>query len=135
MSNAKEIQMYYKELMKDSLEHSRKELISFVKQNSSKNYTEGMLEGALRSLVNRNEGYICTKRGIYKYDRDMDLTKSGSIKGLIKKYNMILKEAVNRMENGIKIDPCLFLECQDDDDIAKMRKIQECIEVIKETII
>lgn len=60
--------------------------------------------------------------------------KPESIEELIKKYNMILEEAVNKIENEIEADSSLILECQEN-DLSKINKIRECIEVIKDTIV
>lgn len=126
MSNASEIRGYYKELLEDFKEHSRAELFSYAKRkNPEANYTESMLNWALKTLIDESDNYVCTSRNIYKYVLNIHL------------YNLeaMLKEMVDEVE-GINVNPFLFIECQrQKNDIYKMKKIQECIKIIKETIV
>lgn len=134
MSNAREIRMYYKELLRDAAEHSRAELLAYAKQrNPEANYTEGMLSGALKTLVDGNQNYISVGRGIYKLNTDTTVTNGGYIEALIQKYNEILKEAIEKMENEITVNPFLLLEVGEG-DVSRMRKIQRCMDTMKQTV-
>lgn len=65
-SNAQQIKKLYKELLSDCQKHSRTELFTFARKNSGDNFTDGMLTGALRTLVTDTDEYICVSRGWYK---------------------------------------------------------------------
>lgn len=134
MSNASEIRMYYKELLEDLEEHSRVELFSYARRrNPSANYTEGMLTGALKTLVDRNMNYICVSRGIYRLNMDADFNNRSYVRTLIERYKEILKTAVEEMENEITVNPFLLLDV-DEKEASKMKKVKKCIDVIKNTI-
>lgn len=66
MSNAQQIKVFYKEVLEDQREHSRIELFNYAKRKSNNLYTDGMLTGALRTLVTDTDDYICVRRGWYK---------------------------------------------------------------------
>lgn len=136
MSNASEIREYYKELMSDLVEHSRTELIAYVKrQNPEANYTEGMLASALKTLIDRNEGYICVGRGKYKLNVGKDLDNEKYIKTLIRKYGEILEATIVKIETEVVVNPFFLLkEEQEKSDVVKMDQIQKCIDTIKQTI-
>ena len=66
MSNAQQIKVFYKEVLEDQREHSRIELFNYARRRSNNLYTDGMLTGALRTLVTDTGDYICVRRGWYK---------------------------------------------------------------------
>ena len=66
LSNAQQIKELYKELLADSQEHTRIELFAYAQQKSGGRFTDGMLTGALRTLVTDTNDYICVRRGCYK---------------------------------------------------------------------
>lgn len=134
MSNASEIRMYFKELLEDLEEHSRTELFSYAKRrNPEANYTEGMLTGALKTLVDRNMNYVCVSRGIYKLNMDTDLNNRSYVRSLIERYKEILKTTVEKMENEITVNPFLLLDV-DENEASQMKKVKKCMDVIKNTI-
>lgn len=134
MSNASEIRMYFKELLGDSMEHSRSELFAYAKeQNPGAHFTEGMLTGALKTLVDANEGYSCVSRGVYKFNAGANVTDRSYIRILVGKYREILKAAIEKIENDITVNPFLLLEAEES-ELAEMRKIQRCIDTMKATI-
>jgi hypothetical protein len=67
-SNAAVIRQYAAQLLSDRQAHSRSELFSYVRAQApgGDTFTEGMLTGALRSLVNGNPRYQVIGRGIYQ---------------------------------------------------------------------
>lgn len=134
MSNASEIRMYFKELLEDLEEHSRAELFSYAKQkNPEANYTEGMLTGALKTLVDGNVNYVCVSRGIYRLNTDTDLNNRNHVRTLIERYKEILKTTVEKMENEITVNPFMLLDV-DENEASQMKKVKKCIDVIKSTI-
>lgn len=134
MSNAREIRGYYKELLADSEEHSRAELFLYARQrNPETNYTEGMLNGALKTLVDGDVNYICVERGVYKLNGEVDLHNESYARTLIKKYNEILKETIDKMEKEVIVNPFQLLEAGEN-DVSQMRIIEKCMETIKSTI-
>ncbi len=134
MSNASEIRVYFKELLEDLEEHSRTELFLYAKQrNPGANYTEGMLAGALKTLIDGNINYICVRRGIYKLDTGTDLNNRSRIKTLIEKYREILKTTLDKMEKEITENPFLLLDVEGNEE-SQMRKVKKCMDVMKNTI-
>lgn len=134
MSNASEIRMYFKELLEDLEEHSRTELFSYAKQkNPEANYTEGMLTGALKTLVDGNVNYVCVSRGIYRLNMDTGLNNRNYVRTLIEGYREILKTTVEKMENEITVNPLMFLDV-DENEASQMKKVKKCVDVIKSTI-
>lgn len=134
MSNAGEIRGFFKELMQDAAEHSRTELFTYAKQrNPGANYTEGMLTGALKSLVDGNHNYICVDRGVYKLNVTVNLNNGNYARTLIEKYHQILTEAVARMENEVTASPFQLLDVGETES-SQMKKIQDCMNIMKSTI-
>ncbi|MBE5040128.1 hypothetical protein [Ructibacterium gallinarum] len=68
-SNAEEIRHYIMEFLSNTNgSHSRTEIFNYVLKTSGKNYTQGMLTGALKSLVDNNDKVVCKKRGWYELE-------------------------------------------------------------------
>lgn len=67
-SNAEEIRHYLKQLLEDGQPHSRTELFNYVNSNSSNgcSFTVGMLSGALKTLTDSSDVYVCVQRGVYQ---------------------------------------------------------------------
>ena len=66
MSNAQQIKVFYKEVLEDQREHSRIELFNYAKRKSNNLYTDGMLTGALRTLVTDQTTIFVCAGGWYK---------------------------------------------------------------------
>ncbi len=134
MSNASEIRVYFRELLEDLEEHSRTELFLYAKQrNPEANYTEGMLTGALKTLIDGNIDYICVRRGIYKLNTRTDLNNRSYARTLIERYKEILKTTIEKMENEITVNPFLLLDVEEN-EASQMKKVKKCMDVIKNTI-
>lgn len=128
-SNAKQIRDRYKELLDDGVPHSRKELFAYAKENSEGNtYTDSMLAGALKTLADSCNMYLCIERGIYQ---KIELSGKTS-DDIISDYIAIFKRALDKA-NREKIDPMALLE-MDEEEKQKMKEIQECIQNIEETV-
>lgn len=128
-SNAMQIREKFKELLDDGQSHSRKELFAYVKENSEGNtYTDSMLAGALKTLVESCNMYHCIERGMYQ---KVELSGKPS-DDIISDYIAIFKRALDKA-NREKIDPMTLLE-MDEEEKQKMREIQDCLLSIEETV-
>lgn len=128
-SNAMQIRDRYKELLDDGMPHSRKELFAYVKENSEGNaYTDSMLVGALKTLVNSDNMFCCIERDIYQ---KIDPLKKNS-GDIISHYIAIFKRALDKA-NREKIDSMALLEMSEEEK-QKMEEIQECLLSIEETV-
>ena len=68
-SNAQEIRHYAKQLLDDGAEHSREEILSYIREHAPKGQrlTDGMLSGAIRDLLRNSDGlYFSPSRGKYR---------------------------------------------------------------------
>lgn len=126
MSNAEEIKEYYRQFLMDGQQHSTSELFSFVRKNDKDNkYTDGMLAGALKTLVDKEMCYIQIERGLYQFVKDKE--------NLFFQYVDILENTLKQLDN-VRVDPFKFIENQNDKNNEKLRMIENCIESIKNTI-
>ena len=129
-SNAQQIKEFYKEVLADYVEHSRMELFEYASQKSAGRYTDGMLTGALRTLVTDTNDYICVRRGWYKKKNSEEREQeSGSV---VEAYLNIFKEALRKSKN-ISMDPFYVLKLHQS-DLKKLEEIENCIKFISETI-
>lgn len=124
MSNAEDIKKYYKQLLMDGQPHSREELFLFARENG-KNYTDGMLAGALKTLVDKEICYVQIERGLYQF-----IEEKGS---LIYQYIDIFKNAQKQL-NDVSIVPFKFVEELDNESKEKLKLIEKCIEILNNTI-
>lgn len=129
-SNAQQIKKLYKELLSDCEKHSRLELFTYAKKNSGDKFTDGMLTGALRTLVTDTEDYICISRGWYKKKTSEETVQKTN--SLVDTYTEILKDALRKSKN-IKSDPFQIVK-MNQADIQKMKDIEKCINFISVTI-
>lgn len=130
ISNAQKIKVYYKELLNDREEHSRIELFEYAKKNSGYTYTDGMLTGALRTLVTDTKEYACIRRGWYKKVSVEEQEKKNN--SLIGAYTEILQDALKKSGN-ITSDPFYVIN-MNQNDLKKMQKINDCLGMIEKTI-
>lgn len=129
-SNAQQIKELYKEVLADNAEHSRMELFAYASQKSAGRYTDGMLTGALRTLVTDTDDYICVRRGCYKKKSSEERTKEPN--SLVEAYIDIFQEALRKSKN-ITSDPFQVLRMSQD-DLKKLVEIENCFKFISETI-
>lgn len=128
-TNAKQIRDRFRELLDDGLPHSRKELFAYAKEDMEENaYTDSMLAGALKTLVDSSNIYCCIERGIYQ---KVELSGKPS-DDIISHYIVIFKRALDKA-NREKIDPMALLEMSEEEK-QKMKEIQECLLSIEETV-
>ena len=130
MSNAQQIKVFYKEVLEDQREHSRIELFNYAKRKSNNLYTDGMLTGALRTLVTDTDDYICVRRGWYKKEnREEKIQEPNS---LVQAYVEIFQDTIRKSKN-ITSDPFRVLKMPQE-DVNKLERIEKCIAMISDTL-
>ena len=130
MSNAQQIKVFYKEVLEDQREHSRIELFNYAKRKSNNLYTDGMLTGALRTLVTDTDDYICVRRGWYKKkNREEKIQEPNS---LVQAYVEIFQDTIRKSKN-ITSDPFRVLKMPQE-DVNKLERIEKCIAMISDTL-
>ena len=130
-TNAQEIRTSFKKLLDDGLLHSRAELFAYARQaQPGRNYTEGMLTGALKTLTDPGVGYKCVSRAMYQ---KTDIDNGNYVDNLIDSYLEIFKSTLEKIERDVKINPFKLMEMNDEDK-KKLKKVQKCVACI-ETII
>ena len=128
MSNAQQIKVFYKEVLEDQREHSRIELFNYAKRKSNNLYTDGMLTGALRTLVTDTDDYICVRRGWYKKkNREEKIQEPNS---LVQAYVEIFQDTISK---NITSDPFRVLKMPQE-DVKKLERIEKCIAMISDTL-
>ena len=129
-TNAQEIRNSFKELLDDGLPHSRAELFAYARQaQPGKNYTEGMLTGALKTLTDPGVGYKCVSRALYQKS---DTDNGNYVDNLIDYYLEIFKNTLEKIERDVKINPFKLMEMSEEDK-KKLKKVEKgvaCIETI-----
>lgn len=130
MSNAQQIKVFYKEVLEDHREHSRIELFDYAKRKSNNLYTDGMLTGALRTLVTDTDDYICVRRGWYKKKNREERIKEPN--SLVKAYVEIFQDTLRKSKN-ITSDPFRVLKMPQE-DVKKLECIEKCIAMISDTL-
>lgn len=130
VSNAQQIKELYKELLADCQEHSRIELFSHAQQRSGNRFTDGMLTGALRTLITDTNDYICVRRGWYKKKNKEEQNQEHN--SLVEAYLDVFKEALRKSGN-ITSNPFQVLN-MNRNDITKLEDIEKCVKVISDTI-
>lgn len=130
LSNAQQIKRLYEEVLADCGEHSRIELFAYAQEKTGNKFTDGMLTGALRTLVTDTEDYICVRRGWYKKKDTAEIAQEPN--ALVEAYIGILKEALRKCQN-ITYDPFRVLKMSIEEQ-RKMSRIEACITVISETV-
>ena len=130
LSNAQKIKKLYKEVLADGQEHSRTELFEYAQRKSGHQYTDGMLTGALRTLVTDSNEYVCAHRGWYqKSSIEEQEQESNSIIGA---YVDIFQETLRKCRN-ITIDPFYALNLSQQ-DLVKLEEIKNCIGLISDSV-
>lgn len=130
MSNAQQIKVFYKEVLEDQREHSRIELFNYARRRSNNLYTDGMLTGALRTLVTDTGDYICVRRGWYKKkSREERIQEPNS---LVQAYVEIFQDTLRKSKN-ITSDPFRVLKMPQE-DVRKLERIEKCITMISDTL-
>lgn len=130
MSNAQQIKVFYKEVLEDQREHSRIELFNYAKRKSNNLYTDGMLTGALRTMVTDTDDYICVRRGWYKKkNREEKIQEPNS---LVQAYVEIFQDTIRKSKN-ITSDPFRVLKMPQE-DVKKLERIEKCIAMISDTL-
>lgn len=130
-SNAQEIRNSFKKLLDDGLVHNRAELFAYARaEKPEKNYTEGMLTGALKTLTDPGTGYKCVGRAQYQ--------KAGSETGnyvdnLMGTYIEIFKNTLETIERDVHVNPFKLMELKEEDK-RKLKKVENCIESINKVI-
>lgn len=130
MSNAQQIKVFYKEVLEDQREHSRIELFNYARRRSNNLYTDGMLTGALRTLVTDTGDYICVRRGWYKKkSREERIQEPNS---LVQAYVEIFQDTLRKSKN-ITSDPFRVLKMPQE-DVKNLERIEKCITMISDTL-
>jgi len=128
MSNAQEIKSSFRKLLDDGLVHSRVELLAYARQeHPEKQYTEGMLTGALKTLTDPGAGYKCVGRALYQ---KADMINENYVDNLMDAYLEILKGALEAINRDIHINPFKLMNLNDDDK-KKLKKVEKCIMCIE----
>lgn len=130
-SNANEIKSSYRKLLDDGQVHSRTDLFEYARQSKpEKNYTEGMLTGALKTLTDPGTGYRSVGRALYQKS---DINNGNYVDNLISTYVNIFKNALETIERDVRINPFKIMELNEDEK-GKLKKVEKCIADI-ETVI
>lgn len=124
MSNAEDIKKYYRQLLMDGQPHSREELFLFARENG-KNYTDGMLSGALKTLVDKEICYVQIERGLYQFVKEKE--------DIISQYIDIFKDTQKQLSD-VSVAPFKFVEELDNESKEKLKLIEKCIEALNHTI-
>ncbi|MDR0838576.1 MAG: hypothetical protein LBN99_02920 [Oscillospiraceae bacterium] len=98
-SNAEEIRYYLKKLMDEGGERSTKEIISYVKSKSGKDFTNGMYSGAIKDFFDTEAGYKRVRRGIYAKVEISDAEKDGA-----DEFDLIIMRAIGETERARRMD-------------------------------
>ena len=132
LSNAEKIRKSYRELLADGLPHSRQELFSYANRfaDAGVRYTDGMLTGALRSLVTNTPDYECVERGTYrKRNREASPEEAPA---LANAYIDILRDTLKKAENVIST-PFHMLHLSEGER-EKLARLEACFCMIAQTL-
>ena len=133
VSNAEKIRQYYKELLADGNRHSRTELFEYARNKSEeRDFSLGMLTGGLKTLVDGSKEYACVDRATYQ---KISLKTGEKLQenDIVKKYREILENALERIENDVKVTPFQILGFTDEEK-NKIVEVQKCVNIMKETL-
>lgn len=111
--------------------HSRTELFAYARaEKPEKNYTEGMLTGALKTLTDPGTGYKCVSRAQYQKAG----SESGSyVDNLMSAYMEVFKNALETIERDVHVNPFKLMDLNEEDK-RKLKKVESCIEGIKRVV-
>ncbi len=135
ISNAQRIKEYYRNLLNDNECHTRTELFSYARSCAPPGviFTEGMLTGALKTLVSDETEYICVSRGIYRKIVKETADPQPHITNIVMEYKQILENALYDMDNKIQVNPFDVLNMSEPEKY-ELREIQKCMEVMRNTL-
>lgn len=97
-SNSEEIRYYIKQLLDQGEEKTTQEIIQYVKEASGKEFTGGMLAGALNEFIDRERAYRRVRRGVYAKGSPDDLEPDGDA------FDAIIRNAIEAVEQARRID-------------------------------
>ena len=124
MSNAVRIKESYKLLLSDKQPHYREEMFSFAKgQNIDNAYTEGMLGGALKTLVDKEKDYVQVERGVYQF---IERNKNN----IFSQHIDIFENALEQFDK-INVDPFKFIDSITEGQKEQLKHIQSTIEEMR----
>lgn len=111
-SNSEEIRYYIKELLDQGEEQTTQEIIQYVKQASEKEFTSGMLSGAINDFIDRDKSYQRIRRGVYAKKPAAGPENDGD------EFDAIIKKTIEEVERARIIDI-------ENLDIHRLEKMQE----------
>lgn len=127
-SNADEIRFYIKELLEDEREHTISDINKYISKHSSRDFSSGMLSGALKTLLD-DKNYENIKRGVYQKvsklqnddieTKNIELGNNDIKTTYLTNINKILEEAIIKTNNVSSGDMLKFT----DDELNFIRKI------------
>ena len=101
-SNASEIKHHIRERLDNGREASTQDIILHVKNATEKDFTPGMLGGALNDLINHEPTYQRIRRGVYQKTTTFDdPTKTDNVDEKLKE---LLQTAITEAKNALRID-------------------------------
>lgn len=135
ISNAWNIKNYYRELLKDEKEHPRTELFAYARSRAPQGtvFTDGMLTGALKTLVSDEAEYQCVSRGVYQKTSGEKEESQPCKANVVQEYRRILENALSDMENKVQANPFDMLNLTDSDREGLMQ-IRKCMDMMRDTL-
>lgn len=132
-SNAEEIRHYLKQLLEDGQPHSRTELFNYVNSNSSNgcSFTVGMLSGALKTLTDNSDVYVCIQRGVYQKKGESPLTPT-AVSIWDTKMDDLAQILINAKEEINALFTFNYLDMPDfaQDEVASLQKVKAFVSSI-----
>lgn len=112
-----------------------RQLFSYARPCAPKGvtFTDGMLTGALKTLVSDEAEYKCISRGVYQKVSANENESQPNITNVVSEYKRILENALFDMENKIQVNPFDVLDMSDDDRMELM-KIRQLIEAMRDIL-
>lgn len=145
-SNADEIRYYLKKLFADGMEHNRREISNYIRKTpDGPTFTEGMITGALKGLVDAgHNNYENTRRGWYrekKADKPLeedDITNNeediiaDNIDPFISRVNNVLDETIAKLKNSCTFNLLELDEKDQKNQFIRVTKISQLIAYISD---
>lgn len=127
-SNTEEVRYYTEQLLADGKEHSVQEIKDYVEYHSNhgQDFTNGIIAGALRSLVQNSNGkYEIAKRGMYQLVNETEQVRESSV----------LKNRISKMLNDFceQLDAACTVNIMNIDrrDLEVAQKTSELIKMLR----
>ena len=120
MSHAEQIRVYVQEFLADGEEKTYQDIIGYVRDQTKESYTEGMLSGAIKTLVDSNSNYTRVRRGVYQGPTSPPI-KEGI--PLDDEFDIIIKDAINKTEDAL-IEKIKKMANSDKLTSDKLKKVQ-----------